>query len=111
MELYDYQLEAVRNMKNGCILCANVGRGKSITALAYYWVKQHGSYRYLDGTDDSCRMNCPKDLYIITTARKRDTLEWDFELMRFCLASDPEINLYKNKVVVDSWNNIKNTLM
>jgi len=49
----------------------------------------------------------PKDLYIITTARKRDTLEWEGELSPFLLSTHPETNLYYNhKVVVDSWNNI-----
>lgn len=49
----------------------------------------------------------PKDLYIITTARKRDTLEWEGELSPFLLSTHPEVNLYSNKVVIDSWNNIK----
>ena len=48
----------------------------------------------------------PKDLYIITTARKRDTKEWECELIPFLLATD-KTNFYSNKVVVDSWNNIK----
>ena len=52
-------------------------------------------------------MKNPKDLYIITTARKRDTLEWEGELAPFLLSKNPEVNFYKNKVVVDSWNNIK----
>jgi Arc/MetJ-type ribon-helix-helix transcriptional regulator len=49
----------------------------------------------------------PKDLYIITTARKRDTLEWESEMIPFLLSSNSESNLYSNKVVIDSWNNIK----
>ena len=48
----------------------------------------------------------PIDLYIITTARKRDTLEWEGEMTPFLLSPDKEVNLYCNKVVVDSWNNI-----
>ena len=51
-------------------------------------------------------MKKPKDLYIITTARKRDTNEWDYEMGPFRLSSNPEANYYKNKVIVDSWNNI-----
>ena len=35
--LYDYQYEAVNNMKNGCILNGGVGSGKSRTALYYYF--------------------------------------------------------------------------
>ena len=49
----------------------------------------------------------PKDLYIITTARKRDTLEWDGEMLPFLLSMHTDCNVYSNKVVVDSWNNIK----
>lgn len=102
-ELRDYQLDAISRMKNGCILCGGVGSGKSRTALAYYY-KEHGGK--LD-TDEFVPMNNPRDLYIITTARKRDTLEWESEMTPFLLAKNPEVNFYKNKVVVDSWNNIK----
>lgn len=104
INLYDYQLEAVEKMKNGCILCGGVGSGKSRTALAYYYIQQNGKLN----TDKYVRMgNAPKDLYIITTARKRDTMEWEGELTPFLLSSHPESNLYSNKVVIDSWNNIK----
>ena len=58
------------------------------------------------GSDDYISMTEPKDLYIITTARKRDTCEWQGELAPFLLSTHPESNYYKNKVVVDSWNNI-----
>ena len=52
-------------------------------------------------------MKKPIDLYIITTARKRDTLEWEGELVYFLMSINPELNYYDNKIVVDSWNNIK----
>lgn len=103
IDLYDYQLEAVEKMKNGCILCGGVGSGKSRTSLAYYYKEQGG----IIGTDDYIPMKNPKDLYIITTARKRDTLEWEEELTYFLLSTNPEVSYYKNTVVVDSWNNIK----
>ncbi len=102
VNLYDYQLEAVKNMKNGCILCGGVGSGKSITSLVYYYSQQGGQI----GAGKYIPMKKPKDLYIITTARKRDTLEWEGELSPFLLSTHEEINFYKNKVVVDSWNNI-----
>lgn len=101
--LYDYQMDAVNNMKNGCILNGGVGSGKSRTALYYYFKEQGGSIdpRYK-------KMKNPKDLYIITTARKRDTLEWEGELSHFLLSTNPDKNeLYNNKIVVDSWNNIR----
>ena len=102
--LRDYQLEAVKNMKNGCILCGGVGSGKSRTALAYYYINNGG----LLDTDEYEPMNDPpKDLYIITTARKRDTLEWEGDMVPFLISPNKDTNLYSNKVTVDSWNNIK----
>ena len=91
-------------MKKGCILCGGVGSGKSRTALAYYYICNGGKLE----TKNYVKMRKPKDLYIITTARKRDTLEWEQEMTPFMLTTNPEVTLYKGlKVVVDSWNNIK----
>ena len=102
--LYDYQKDALKKMKNGCILCGGVGSGKSITALAYYFCSQGGQ---IDTEEYQPIQTVPQDLYIITTARKRDTFEWDKELSHFLLSKDPKLNYYANKVVVDSWNNIQ----
>ena len=104
MELYDHQVEVLDKIRNGSILCGGVGSGKSITSLAYYYICNGGKikYRRLYG-----RMVEPKDLYIITTAKKRDTLEWDKELANFGMSTDPEANGYSNKIVIDSWNNIQ----
>ena len=103
VSLYDYQLEAVNKMRNGCILCGGVGSGKSRTSLAYYYVKQGGKI----GTKNYVPMKDPKDLYIITTARKRDTLEWEGELGPFLMTTNQDVSPYSHKVVIDSWNNIK----
>lgn len=104
INLRDYQQEAVDNMKNGCILCGGVGSGKSRTSLAYYFKECGGGW----GDKTYLPMTKPRDLYIITTARKRDTLEWEGELCPFLISTNPEITYYKNtKVVIDSWNNIK----
>ena len=103
ISLFDYQLDAVNRMRNGCILCGGVGSGKSRTSLAYYYKEQSGVL----GTKNYVRMKNPKDLYIITTARKRDTLEWEGELSYFLLSTNPKVNGYKNRVIVDSWNNIQ----
>lgn len=99
--LYDYQLDAISRMKNGCILCGGVGSGKSRTSLAYYFKEQGGC------VDPYRPMKNPKDLYIITTARKRDTLEWEGELTPFLMSKNPGVSFYKNKIMIDSWNNIK----
>jgi len=107
VKLFDYQLKAIQQMKNGCILCGGVGSGKSLTALSYYYLQNGGELISLIGGDYIPMDDPPKDLYIITTARKRDTLEWEGELSPFLLSTHPETNLYYNhKVVVDSWNNI-----
>ena len=100
--LHDYQMDAVNRMKNGCILNGGVGSGKSRTGLYYYFKEQGGSI-----DPDYVPMKNPKDLYIITTAMKRDSLEWEGELSNYLISINPEEGLYKNKVVVDSWNNIK----
>lgn len=104
-ELYDYQLDAVDRMQNGCILCGGVGSGKSRTSLGYYYLRNGGSRTSLSG-GPYLLMKQPKDLYIITTARKRDTLEWEGEIVNFLLSTNPEVSAYQNKVVIDSWNNI-----
>ena len=102
--LYDYQKKAIRQMRNGCILCGGVGSGKSRTSLAYYYQHEGGD---LDSEEYVPMSDPPRDLYIITTARKRDQKEWEGELSPFLLSTDPDTNLYANKIVVDSWNNIK----
>ena len=107
MELRDYQLEAIGKMKNGCILNGGVGSGKSLTSLSYYYLQNGGSLEFLSGKDYIPMPNTPKDLYIITTARKRDTFEWEGELSHFLLSTHDDLNKYDNKVIVDSWNNIQ----
>lgn len=107
IKLYPHQVDALKKMKNGCILCGGVGSGKSITSLAYYYLQQGGDPNSLIDGEYFPMGDPPKDLYIITTARKRDTLEWDGELTPFLMSRDERVSLYKNKVVIDSWNNIK----
>lgn len=103
IQLRDYQEEAISNMKNGCILCGGVGSGKSRTSLAYYFRLCGGDWH-----DGYSPMTEYRDLYIITTARKRDTLEWEEELVPFLISKDPDLTYYKGlNVVIDSWNNIQ----
>ena len=104
VNLYDYQIKALDKMHNGCILNGGVGSGKSRTAIAYYYERQGGDVRqenYIPMDD-----TIVKDLYIITTAHKRDSLEWEGDLAPFLLSTHSDINIYNNKVIVDSWNNI-----
>ena len=93
VSLYDYQLDAINRMHNGCILVGNVGSGKSRTSLAYYFKEQGGT---IDPFQPLMKMKEP--LYIITTAQKRDLLDWEKEAIPF---------LFPDKIQVDSWNNIK----
>lgn len=101
--LYDHQRDAIKKMKNGCILNGGVGSGKSRTGI-YYYFSQYGGY--ID-SDSYIPMKNPPDLYIITTARKRDTNDWVGELAPFLISPNPDASNYKNNVVIDSWNNIK----
>lgn len=104
VNLYPFQQAAVNKMHNGCILCGDVGSGKSRTSLAYYCLQQNPT----GDTISFCKTH-PKveDLYIITTARKRDTFEWDSELANFRMSTNPENDVYQHSVVIDSWNNIQ----
>ena len=99
-ELYPHQLEAIKNMHNGCILCGKVGSGKSRTALAYVYICELGGSLRINGVGQFTKPETPKDIYIITTAKKRDTHEWEAEVAYFCLSSS--VN-----VTIDSWNNIQ----
>ena len=102
--LYDFQLEALEQMFSGCILNGGTGSGKSITSLFYY-MKTQGGWKDMNHWTP---MKNPKDLYIITTAKKRNDMEWEGELAHIMMSTIPELNKhYKNKVIVDSWNNIK----
>lgn len=99
--LYDYQKDALKKMHNGCILNGGTGSGKSRTGLYYYFQKNGGSIEKQEYTP----MTTLQPLYILTTAMKRDRLEWEKELTPYCLSTNPE--LCKVPIVIDSWNNIK----
>lgn len=101
IELSPYQQLAIQDMHNGCILNGGVGTGKSRTALAYYFKINGGiitenSYEPME--------NPPLDLYIITTAKKRDDKDWEVEMVPFLIGNK---DMYHHNVIVDSWNNIK----
>lgn len=104
IKLYENQLEAVNKLHNGSILYADTGNGKTITSLAYYWKCQGGD---IESNIYLPLKHTPKDLYIITTAKKRDSQDWEKEMRSFLLSTHSDVCGYSNKVVVDSWNNIK----
>ena len=108
IELYEHQKKAIDKMHDGCILCGGVGSGKSRTGLAYFY-KEMGANLY---SKEYSKMVMPLDLYIITTAKKRNSQEWEQELIPFGMHVDKmrdELGNpfgYKNHIVIDSWNNI-----
>jgi len=89
MDLYPHQKEALANVKDGCILLGGVGSGKSQVALHY--VKERAS---------------ELPIYIITTARKRDSADWLVEAAQAHLTQSPR-KTGNRHLAVDSWNNIK----
>ena len=82
-DLQPHQQAALDKLDNGCILWAGVGTGKSRVAIAYY-----------------LKRGRPGPIFVITTAKKRDTLDWKKEAARKGINVD-EI------LTVDSWNNIE----
>ena len=113
IELYKHQIDAVEKLRNGSILCGGVGTGKSRTALAYYFLKVCGGKLQINGEGSWGDMTSPRDLFIITTAKKRDSLEWQGECARFLIAADskgqplPDQSCSNVSLTIDSWNNIK----
>jgi hypothetical protein len=101
-ELYPHQRVAVDKMHDGCVLAGNVGSGKSLAALAYYVEKVCGG-----SLDRSMPMLTPTDLLIITTAKKRDSLDWFDEALHFGLFQEPELSYGNVNIIVDSWQNIQ----
>lgn len=90
MELMEHQLKTVELLGNGKILWGGVGAGKSATVLEYYM-----------------RNEAPRNIYVITTAKKRDSLDWEKEAAEFGISTDPSLTR-SGTIVIDSWNNIGN---
>ena len=89
MELLPHQKEVLERLSNGKILWGGVGSGKSVVSLAYYIEKE------LIG-----------DIYVITTAKKRDSIEWEGDAAKFGISNKGDCSV-AGKLHVDSWNNIK----
>jgi hypothetical protein len=106
VELYPHQQQAIRELDNGKILWGGVGTGKSRTAIAYHIVRVCGGTLKVNGHGNLGPMVRPKDLYVITTAKKRDGLDWEKEAAAFAISTDPRASYGEIRLVVDSWQNI-----
>ena len=104
--LSKHQLEALEKIKNGSIVRGGVGTGKSRVALAYFFDKVCGG-DHRRGPDFGGLPNA-RDLYIITTAKKRDSLDWEEEAAPLGLSTERSSSQDQVQLTVDSWNNIKN---
>lgn len=103
-KLYRAQVEALGSLRPGSILCGGVGTGKSRTSLAFFFCSIGGGKIDFETGEILEPMHDSKRLVILTTARKRDTLEWSREMAIFGLSEGSEGVC---DVTVDSWNNIK----
>ena len=107
ISLYEHQKEAIDKLHSGSVLRGGVGSGKSITAVAYFYLKECKGKIKINDEGGFAPMKNPKDLYIITTAAKRDTLDWERECAKFMITKDRSSSVSNVQLTVDSWNNIK----
>lgn len=107
IKLYPHQKKAMIALDNGKILAGGVGTGKSITALAYFFIRVCGGRIGGVNSEVTKKPIKPIPLYIITTAKKRDSLEWEGEYSRFAMGKTDDGWNWDIPIVIDSWNNIK----
>src|SRR5436190_13354595 len=97
LELRPHQAAALQQLSNGKILWGATGTGKGRVAIAYY---------EKEALQDADRGDGHKDIYIITTAKKRDDKDWEDDASRIGLGKSEDSSVY-GLLTVDSWNNIE----
>jgi hypothetical protein len=100
-------LIAIGKLAKGKILAGGVGVGKSRTAIAYFYLRECNGKAKINGKGEWKAPETPKDIYIITTAKKRDELDWQGEAALFGISMNSEDSIGGIKLTVDSWNNIQ----
>jgi hypothetical protein len=99
--LMEHQVKALARMHNGCVLTGGVGTGKTITSLFYAVEKVMGGV-----VGDYGSLKTPKDIYVFTTARKRDTLDWQQQAAKMAIGREAAASIGGITLTVDSYNNI-----
>jgi hypothetical protein len=92
MKLMQHQLDAIELLGSGKVLYGSVGSGKTLTALGYYMKKES-----------------PRDIYVFTTAKVRDSLTWEGAAATLGIGKERDATL-AGIIKVDSWNNIEKYL-
>ena len=103
IKLHEHQMKAILEMHNGCVLKGDVGSGKTLVALAYYFIRVCEGMPQMPGIDYK-PMDKPRDLYIVTTAKKRDKFEWQMDGGKLGLFRESDPNGVQMHVI--SWNQI-----
>lgn len=93
-------------MHDGCVVTGGVGTGKSITALAYYYLQVAQGGLKVNGVGEDRVPDKQIDIYVVTTAKKRDSKEWEGEAAKFRLSPQREASLGNLKLTVISWNEV-----
>lgn len=107
VRLDKHQLIAINDLATGKILAGGVGVGKSRTAMAYFYLRECGGKAKINGKGVWGAPERPKDIYVITTAKKRDELDWQSEAALFGISTNHDDSIGGIKLTVDSWNNIQ----
>lgn len=107
LRLDKHQLVALNELASGKILAGGVGTGKTRTALAWAFIKELGGTPKINGRGEWKAPTNSKDIYVITTAKKRDELDWQGEAALFGISTVREDSIGGIKLTVDSWNNIQ----